>query len=123
MLRRHQFENLGFRRQHPVGIYVLDFYCPALRLGIELDGGQHNHAAVAARDETRRQWLASKDIKVIRFWNNDVLGNLEGVWIVLMQEIETRRVRPATPSLTLPLSGGGNASGADWASARALEGG
>ena len=102
ILRRHQIEKLGFRRQHPVGAYVLDFYCPALRLCIELDGGQHNDAAGMARDERRTQWLASKNIKVIRFWNNDVLGNIEGVWILLMQEIEARRARHATPSLTLP---------------------
>jgi very-short-patch-repair endonuclease len=111
VLRRHQFEKLGFRRQHPIGVYVLDFYCPSLRLAIEVDGGQHNEAAIAAHDERRTQWLASKDIKVVRFWNNDVLRNLEGVWTVLVQEVEARRARPATPSLTLPLTGGGDSLG------------
>jgi very-short-patch-repair endonuclease len=110
MLRRHQFETLGFRRQHPIGVYVLDFYCPALRPAIEPDGGQHNEPGLTARDERRTQWLASKDINVVRFWNNDVLRNLEGVWTVLMQEVEARRERPATPSLTHPLSGGGDSS-------------
>lgn len=104
LVRRQQLAGLGFRRQHAIGSYVLDCYCPALKLGVELDGGQHAEPAQAAHDRRRTRWLAEKDIKVIRFWNNDVLGNIEGVWTVLMREIDGRR---GTPSLSLPLAGGG----------------
>jgi very-short-patch-repair endonuclease len=98
-LRRDQINGLSFRRQHPIGPYVLDFYCPALHLAIELDGGQHESGDTKVRDQQRTRWLATKGIKVLRFWNNDVTKNFSGV----LDEI----VRVATPSLTLPLSGGG----------------
>lgn len=65
-----------FRRQHCFGPYVLDFYCPALRLGIEVDGGQH---AASVEDERRDAWLAGQGVRVLRFWNNEVTGNLDGV--------------------------------------------
>jgi very-short-patch-repair endonuclease len=106
-LRRDQLNGLSFRRQHPVGPYVLDFYCPALRLAVELDGGQHGEDDTRSRDERRARWLASRGIEIARFWNNDVLGNLEGVLgeIAHIAKHTARRLR--TPSLTLPLSGGG----------------
>ena len=94
-LRREQISGLNFRRQHPVGPYVLDFYCPTLRLAIELDGGQHNLDQNRRKDERRTAWL-------LRFWNNDVTGNLAGV----LTEI-ARIASELTPSPTLPLSGGG----------------
>ena len=104
LVRRQQLAGLGFRRQHAIGSYVLDFYCPALKLAVELDGGQHAEAAQAAHDRRRTRWLSESGIKVLRFWNNDVLGNIEGVLTVLMQEIDHR---PDTPSLSLPLARGG----------------
>jgi very-short-patch-repair endonuclease len=66
-----------FRRQHPVGERVVDFACPARKLAIELDGGQH--AEQAAVDAVRTTELAEHGYRVIRFWNNDVLENLDGV--------------------------------------------
>jgi len=105
-LRRNQPENLSFRRQHPVGPYVMDFYCPALRLAIELDGGQHNFDQNRRKDERRTIWLRSNGIEVLRFWNNDVMSNLDGV----LSEI-ARVASDMTPSPILPLSGGGRRRG------------
>jgi hypothetical protein len=64
-----------FRRQVPVGPYIIDFLCIQARLVIELDGGQHGTEADALRDA----WLRAQGYVVLRFWNNDVLGNLDGV--------------------------------------------
>ncbi|MBI2713103.1 MAG: endonuclease domain-containing protein [Rhizobiales bacterium] len=104
-MRRDQIDNLSFRRQHPVGAFTLDFYCPSLRLAIEVDGGQHAEGIGKRRDEQRTTWLESKGIVIIRFWNNDVLTNLNGVLEVIAQVASQRRA--LTPSPTLPLSGGG----------------
>jgi very-short-patch-repair endonuclease len=68
-----------FRRQHPVGPYVLDFYCPRLRLAIELDGGQHNFVGETERDQRRDLWLAARGVTLLRFWNSDVIENMGGV--------------------------------------------
>jgi very-short-patch-repair endonuclease len=106
-VRRDQINNLNFRRQHPVGPYTLDFYCPSLRLGIELDGGQHAEHGNRLNDQRRTRWLASKGILVIRFWNNDVLGNLDGVLTEILRVATERLAQVSTPSPTLPLSGGG----------------
>jgi very-short-patch-repair endonuclease len=68
---------LHFRRQVPIGPYVVDFACFAKRLLVELDGGQH--AREADRDAVRTSWLESRGFRVLRFWNNDALANTEGV--------------------------------------------
>jgi very-short-patch-repair endonuclease len=78
-LRSGQIDGHWFRRQHPAGPYVLDFYCPRLRLAIELDGGQHNFAAEISRDQRRDTWLAERGVVVLRFWNSDVIENMTGV--------------------------------------------
>ncbi len=105
-LRRDQFRKLHFRRQHPIGSYVLDFYCPALRLAIELDGGKHSNEEYRARDERRTRWLSSKGIMLLRFWNSDVMSNFAGV-LGEIWRIADARHSGMTPSLTLLLSGGG----------------
>jgi len=64
-------------RQEPIGPYVVDFVCREKRLIIELDGGQH---ADNKRDTVRDQWLSDRHYRILRFWNNEVLGNIEGVW-------------------------------------------
>jgi very-short-patch-repair endonuclease len=107
-LRRGQLNGFQFRRQHPVGPFTLDFYCPTLRLAIEVDGGQHAEQRKRA-DERRTRRLAEKNIIVVRYWNNDVLGNLPGVLADLVAKVERRRSE-LTPSPTLPLSGGGSAA-------------
>ena len=58
---------------------MLDFYCPKLRLAVELDGGQHNFVPQIARDQRREAWLAARGVVVLRFWNSDVIENLTGV--------------------------------------------
>jgi len=75
-LRMRQVEGFRFRRQAPVGPYVVDFICLELKLIVEVDGGQH---AMPQADAKRTAWLESEGYRVIRFWNNDVLKNTEGV--------------------------------------------
>src|SRR5205823_1936490 len=69
----------SFRRQHPAGSYVLDFYCPILRIAVEVDGGGHGHFSGAQRDARRDAWLRDNGVLVLRFWNNEVRSNLYGV--------------------------------------------
>lgn len=78
-LRAHRFEGFGFRRQVPLGKYVLDFVCRDRGLVVEVDGGQHFSASQAARDAVRDRWLNTKGYRVIRIANNEVLNNLPGV--------------------------------------------
>jgi len=68
-----------FRRQYGVGKYSLDFYCPELRFGIELDGSTHDSRESYAHDQEREHFITSQNIKIIRFQNKDVLNNLNGV--------------------------------------------
>ena len=75
-LRAHRLSGLSFRRQVPVGSFILDFVCHETMLVIEVDGGQH---AESKRDVERDRWLASKGYRVLRFWNSDVLQDREGV--------------------------------------------
>ena len=86
-----------FRRQHPIGRRIADFACPARKLVIELDGGQH---ANSLADEMRTHELTRRGYRVIRFWNNDVIENIEGVLEVIRQALE---VPP--PHLTSPPQG------------------
>jgi very-short-patch-repair endonuclease len=78
-LRDSQLNGLSFRRQHPAGPYILDFYCPRLRLAVELDGSQHADRLRQAHDEKRTAWLRGCGVTELRFWNNDVTQNLTGV--------------------------------------------
>lgn len=78
-LRNRQFHNLKFRRQVPLGRYIVDFYCHDLRLVIELDGGQHSEEV----DRQRTEWLESEGYRVVRFWNHEVMGNIDGVLVEL----------------------------------------
>ena len=68
-----------FRRQHPIGTYVLDFYCPAARLAIEVDGAAHDFGGRPNRDDVRAEWLKSQDIEVLRIPAKDVLANADEV--------------------------------------------
>ena len=78
-LRNKQLLGNKFYRQYSVGAYILDFYCPDHRLAIELDGGQHAAEEKQMYDEVRSAFLKSEGIAVVRFWNNDVMQNLNGV--------------------------------------------
>jgi very-short-patch-repair endonuclease len=76
-LRRDQIENCPFRKQVPIGPYIADFACLPLKLVIEVDGSQHNERK--ASDDRRTAWLEANGYRVLRFWNNEVLGNTAGV--------------------------------------------
>ena len=86
-LRTIETEGTHFRRQVPIGPYVADFACMAARLVIELDGSQHNTDAIRLRDQIRTRWLESEGFRVIRFWNNDILTNIEGVTEMILKEL------------------------------------
>jgi very-short-patch-repair endonuclease len=78
-LKELPIEGTHFRRQAPIGHYVVDFFCPAKRLIIELDGGHHNEDATADRDSERQAWLEREGYRVVRFWNSDIAGDLNAV--------------------------------------------
>ncbi|MCX6182053.1 MAG: endonuclease domain-containing protein [Bacteroidetes bacterium] len=80
-----------FRRQHSIGNYVADFYCPELRIAIEMDGGIHNEISSMMYDETRDNYLLSKRIKVIRFSNLELFTNEERVIEELIEIIELQK--------------------------------
>jgi very-short-patch-repair endonuclease len=79
LLRAKQLAGYKFRRQEPIGPYIVDFVCFRPRLVIELDGGQHDATTQRAHDERRTAWLRSQSFNVIRFWNNQLLENEAGV--------------------------------------------
>ncbi|VIO81024.1 endonuclease domain-containing protein [Bradyrhizobium ivorense] len=78
-LRELPTDGTHFRRQAPIGPYVVDFFCPAKRLIIELDGGHHNEAETAQRDQERQGWLEREGYRVIRFWNSEITAHLNAV--------------------------------------------
>ena len=88
-LRRKQLHNLQFYRQKPLGQFIVDFYCPAARLVIELDGGQHYTEEGSARDRRRDAALNDMGLRVLRFSNLDVLGNMDGVLAEIVRHLET----------------------------------
>ena len=86
-LRNTQLNGVKFRRQQPIGIYIVDFVSFDKRLIIELDGGQHNEVQMIEKDEQRTRWLKGENFKVIRFWDNDVLANIDGVLIQIKEAL------------------------------------
>jgi len=96
-LRAKQMEGYKFRRQEPIDSYIVDFVCQEKRIIIEVDGGQHS----VERDNKRDNWLEEHGYKVLRFWNNEVLTNTEGVLEVIRDYLNHP---PPTP----PLKGGEN---------------
>ena len=105
-LRGAQMLGRSFRRQHPVGPYILDFYCAIANLAVELDGEQHGSDEGRMRDEARTRNLALKGIRVLRFWNHELKENfdnvLEGISRALSEAPTQNAARP-----DLSLSGGG----------------
>ncbi len=85
-LRARQLDGYKFRRQVPLGQYVVDFVCFERRLIVEIDGGHHQGQAVY--DDERTKWLESQGFRVLRFWNNEVLGQMEGVAQAILKELE-----------------------------------
>ena len=89
-----------WRRQMPVGPYFVDFACFSERLVIELDGGQH--AEAVDYDAARSRYLEAQGYKVVRFWNNDVLGNIDGVIEEVAARLSSSPSQPAAGALPLP---------------------
>jgi very-short-patch-repair endonuclease len=87
ILRSRQLLGLKFRRQHSIGPYILDFYCHDYNLCIELDGGQHYTKEGQKEDEARAVLLAKRGIHILRFSNVDVLKNLEGVLLTVVEKV------------------------------------
>jgi very-short-patch-repair endonuclease len=104
LLRDRNFFNFKFRRQHPVAGYILDFYCAEAGLAIELDGGQHGQQT--AYDARRAATLHQHGIRILRYWNNDVLASTEAVLTAIAAAL------PLTPTQPLaalsPQTGRGN---------------
>jgi very-short-patch-repair endonuclease len=86
-VRKQQFLGMKFFRQYSVGGYILDFYCPAVKLAVELDGGQHNLPDGKEYDSIRTGFLEAHGIQVVRFWNSDVLCNIQGVLERLSEKV------------------------------------
>ncbi len=95
-VKQRQFRGLKFRRQTPVGPYVADYLCYEHHLIVEIDGGQHNDKTA---DLERTKFLESKGFRVMRFWNNDVLQNIEGVLETIAAELGLNGSPSPNPSL------------------------
>jgi very-short-patch-repair endonuclease len=98
VLSRRQIEGAKFRRQHPLGPYILDFYCEKARLAVEADGGQHTEE----RDRERTAYLSGQGVTVLRFWNHQILQETEAVAELIARELRQR----ATPSPSRRQRGG-----------------
>jgi very-short-patch-repair endonuclease len=85
-LRNRQLHGLKFRRQHPIGNFIVDFYCPAQRLVVEIDGDLHRYQET--EDQARKDLLEEKGYRVIRFWNSEVEENLERVLKIIKENCD-----------------------------------
>ncbi|MBE0598302.1 MAG: endonuclease domain-containing protein [Desulfuromonadales bacterium] len=94
-LKAKQFEGLKFRRQEQIGRFIVDFVCYEKEIIVEADGSQH--ALEKEKDEERTQWLNSQGFMVLRFWNHEILTNIDGVLeVVRMRCLEA----PLSPALS-----------------------
>lgn len=98
-VRDRRFEGLKFRRQVPLGDYIVDFVCFEEKLIVEIDGGQHNESR---EDGVRDESFIARGYSVKRYWNNEVMTNIEGVMMDLQMELK----RTLTPALSLKGRGG-----------------
>ena len=100
ILRSQQMQGYRFRRQVPTGRYIADFACHEARLIVEIDGGQHDNAS--PREAARSGFLQNEGYRILRFWNNEVLANLDGVDATIADALGR-----ITPTQTLPHQGEG----------------
>ena len=100
ILRSHQMKGHQFRRQVPIGRYIADFVCHEARLIVEVEGGQHDRSS--PQEAERDGFLQIEGYRILRFWNNEVLANLDGVHETIASELGR-----ITPTQTLPHQGGG----------------
>lgn len=99
-IRNKQFLGLKFFRQYSFGLYILDFYCPEKKLAVELDGGQHNLPDGREYDADRTIFLNAHGVEVERFWNNELLCNMDGVIARLELKVASLKANPSCPPLT-----------------------
>ena len=103
IINNKQFYNYKFLRQYVIGEYIVDFVCRDRKIIIEIDGGQHNLEKNIEKDKKRTDFFENLGYKVIRFWNNDINNNIEGVYTKLQEVFEINQL---APTLTLPQKGG-----------------
>ena len=96
-LRRHGLAGYKFRRQHPFGPYILDFYCPAARLAVEVDGGQHFKSENLLQDGERTRYLEERGFTVLRFTNVEALSDTDAVLNAIFQALSGPSPRPSPP--------------------------
>jgi very-short-patch-repair endonuclease len=96
-LKELPVDGTHFRRQAPIGPYVVDFFCPAKHLIIELDGGHHNDDENARRDNVRQMWLEREGYRVVRFWNSEINSDLKAVLERIYVELYGSRDAEAGP--------------------------
>jgi len=102
-LRAKQIDGVKFRRQHPIGPYIVDFLASSRKLIVELDGGQHNEPEMKERDYDREKYLTARGYHILRFWNNEILMNPDGVLAVIKEALRTQRQHH--PHLASPCKG------------------
>ena len=88
ILRGKRFQDLKFKRQVLIGNYIVDFLCENKKIIIEIDGGQHNKELNIQSDKNRTRYLENNGYKVLRFWNDDVMKNIDGVMEVIFREVK-----------------------------------
>ncbi|MBE9135432.1 endonuclease domain-containing protein [Tychonema sp. LEGE 07196] len=106
-IKNRQLENCKFRRQYSVAEFVLDFYSPEIKLALEVDGDSHFEEGAVEYDAQRQQFIESARINFLRFTNDDVYHNLDGVLDVIVDGIKSLRTLGVLP----PLAKGGSKSG------------
>ena len=106
-LRGRRFDGFKFRRQTPISGFIVDFYCAAARLIVELDG--ESHISKSESDETRRQKLEAQGFKVLRIWDTHVYDEIDSVLELIWRECEVRSRSPLTPGPSPPRGEGRNA--------------
>jgi very-short-patch-repair endonuclease len=111
ILRNRRCGGFKFRRQVPIGRYIIDFYCHEAKLVVEADGGQHSEATTAARDAVRTEFLKAQGIRVVRFWDHDILRDSDCVREMIYRALISRNSSPSAPHPN-PLPEGEGAEGA-----------
>jgi very-short-patch-repair endonuclease len=112
-LKANRVDGLGFRRQAPIRNYIVDFACFSAKLIVELDGETHDFEERQKADQSRDTFFVSEGFQVLRFTNEQVMSNLEGV-VEVIRQTAASRICGSPPSLALPHKGGGNReAGAD----------
>jgi very-short-patch-repair endonuclease len=92
-LKNKQISGIKFRRQYSIGKYIVDFYCANKKLAIEVDGESHYMLNVPARDEKRQQWIEQFGVRFLRFTNDDVRKNLNGVLDSIEEAVSDTKVK------------------------------